>query len=165
VKSLQFARTVASKVLHDRLLHRFATFNFTTCIIGYVAVGVLMSQGVAGSYWANTFVSKGMAPAGLLADTKALTGRFRPTSAQVAKWVAYWLPSALMGMVVLGIVVAFGIEGLKARAATGLVLFPLGYVVKRFVVFTRQTWASRFLDQGKLQVQQAYHKFVMTRMV
>ena len=134
------------RLWQDKKLRRNILFSLACNGVGYTAVYLLVSQGVMGSWWANTTVSKSMAPVWLAINTLALTGRVLPTRAQTAKWVAYWVPSAMAGAVVLAIVIAhFGLDSLQARAVVGLMLFPFDHLVKRFIIFTRQVWLSNFL--------------------
>lgn len=117
-------------------LGRLAVLSLAVDALAYPSVYFLVSGGVLGTWWANTLVSKGLAPLALLLNTLALTGQLWPTKAQAFRWVAWWLPSAAAGVVFLTIVVTHtDLHNIQARAVVGLALFPFDYLVKRFVVF------------------------------
>jgi hypothetical protein len=162
----------------DRKLRRFIIYSLSLDAIGYTAVYLLVSHGVLSTWWANTTVSKGMAPTGLALNTLALTGRLWPNRYQTAKWLAYWVPSALAGMICLAFVVThFGLESIQARAVAGAMLFPFDYLVKRFIVFAKQVRLARFFFRQKftlvftgvvlwrrLNLSYSYAMFRMTEM-
>jgi hypothetical protein len=128
---------------------RYVMYSVAANIVGYSLVLILTSKGV-GKWWANESVSKGMAPAGLMLNTLALTGRFRPSSGQATKWILYWLPSALVGSLCMALVVTkFGLDSLQSRAVAGMMMFPFDYTVKRFIVFARQARLANFLFKQK----------------
>ena len=128
---------------------RYAVLALPANVVGYSLVYVLTSRGI-GKWWANESVSKGMAPVGLALNTLALTGKLRPSFGQATKWTAYWLPSALVGAVCMGFVVAkFGLGSLQSRAVAGMMMFPFDYAVKRFIVFARHARLANFLFKQK----------------
>jgi hypothetical protein len=123
---------------HENKTLRYATLALAANIVGYTLVHILTQKGV-GNWVANETVSKGMAPVGLAMNTLALTGRYRPTLRQAIKWAAYWAPSAIVGAACMGLVVAkFGLGSLESRAVAGLMMFPLDYSIKRFVIFANE---------------------------
>jgi hypothetical protein len=139
---------------HESKTFRYVTLSLAANLVGYSLVYVLTLKGV-GKWWANESVSKGMAPAGLALNSLALTGRIKPTFGQVTKWTIYWFPSALVGAVCMGFVIAkFGLGSLESRAVAGLMMFPFDYTIKRFVIFAKQAWASRLLRKAFALVRQ-----------
>jgi len=120
---------------YDRKL-RFALLALLMDVVGYAAVFVLIRQGVMGTLAANITVSKVMAPAGLFMNTFALTGHWVPSRRQASDWFSYWLPSSSVNSAYLTLwVTVVGVEGISARAVAGLTIFPLDYLVKRYIIF------------------------------
>ena len=115
---------------------RYIALALVANIVGYTLVYMLTLKGV-GKWWANESVSKAMAPVGLTLNTLALTGRFKPTFGQAAKWTAWWVPSAIAGAYCTGFVVSNFEElgSLGCRAAAGVMIFPVDYGVKRFIIY------------------------------
>lgn len=142
---MQGAMAAPNRLWRDKKFRHHAMFSLGINAVAYTTVYLLVSSGAMGSWWANTAVSKGTAPVWLAVNTLALTGRLIPTRAETAKWVAYWLPSAMAGAVFLALVIThFGLDSLEARAAVGAVLFPFDHLAKRFIVFAKQNRLSMF---------------------
>ena len=136
MRTNQQDETAGWKPWRDKKLRRHVMFSLAVNAVAYTAVYSLVSQGVLGNWSANTAVSKAMAPVWLGINTLALTGRLIPTRGQAAKWLAYWVPSAVLGAIFLAFVIAnFGLDSLEARVAVGVALFPVDHVVKRFIIF------------------------------
>lgn len=115
---------------------RFALFALLSSIVGYALVLFLTQKGV-GKWRANESVSKSMAPIGLALNTLALTGKLRPTRGQAVKWVLWWLPSAIASAFWMKYVSGSDLNGLECRAVAGATMFPIDYLVKRFIVYSK----------------------------
>jgi hypothetical protein len=148
VKTLReyFSNTWLWQKLWHTTAGRVALFSLAVDVVAYTSVYFLVSNGVLGTWWANTTVSKGAAPFCLWLNTLAITGRMWPTKTQAVKWVAWWLPSASVGTIFLTLVVTHtDLQNIEARAVVGLLLFPIDYLVKRFIVFAQQTRLKAFV--------------------
>jgi hypothetical protein len=138
---------------YDKKLRRYVIFSLVANVIGYSLVYILTAQGGMGKWWANESVSKGMAPMGLALNTLALTGKIRPTFGQATKWTAYWIPSALVGAICMGFVIAkFGLGSLESRAVAGMMMFPFDYTVKRFIVFAKHARLAAFFFKQRFSL-------------
>lgn len=138
------------RLRHDKQLQRFVAFSLAANVVGYSLVFVLTSRGVMGTWMANESVSKAMAPTGLFLNTLALTGRLKPTLGQATKWTAWWVPSAFIGAICMGLVVAkFGLGSLESRAVAGVMMFPFDYGVKRFFIFAKHRSLANFILKQK----------------
>jgi len=142
-------RRLVRRLVDDKRF-RFTALSLLSAAIGYALVYMLTLKGV-GKWRANESVSKGMAPVGLALNTLALTGRWRPTRGQLAKWTAWWAPSALAGAVCTSLVVAnFELGSLECRLVAGALMFPVDYTVKRFIVYSKARVIEELLARQRL---------------
>src|SRR5579862_7554047 len=119
-------RQFMQRLMGDKTF-RFFALSMLSAGIGFALVYLLTLKGV-GKWRANESVSKAMAPLGLILNTLALTGKWRPTRAQLAKWAAWWVPSALAGAACTGLVVTnFELGSLECRLVAGAMMFPVDY--------------------------------------
>lgn len=134
--------------LWQKKLVRFIVLSLAADVVGYSLVYWLTSRGIMGNLLANEFVSKVMAPLGLFLNTYALAGRLWPKLSEFTKWLVYWFPSASLGaMCTTFVVLNFDFGSLETRAAAGLMMFPLDYTMKRFIIFARQSWLDNLLQK------------------
>lgn len=123
---------------------RYSATALLADAIGYALVYFLHNHGV-GSIRANEYVSKGMAPTGLVLNTWALTGRWWPTRAQAWSWFVYWLPSSARNTAyTIWLVTTFDVGGVWVRGIVALTFFLVDYAAKRWIIFGKYGELARF---------------------